>query len=354
MALQDSIDIICRILNDYSYYHDVAVVQRHGTPGIQSHHVLKWLEQFDSAKREDFAQAFSNVLAKCYISKEKVQNAVDCLFTSPAINKKDTLFFQNSSFLNIQKNGQSQKIFLQDFIIPKAQALGIPCVINDQSKETFLYFDDVLFSGGRVGDDLEEWIKNIAPQSCEIVCIFIFNHTYGMFNAGRRLKKVIEDSGKAINFRFHYIKLINNNRLFAKTTDVLHPRVVPQESTDFYKEISESSKYPILREYEQTAPSLFFATEAERSLLEEQFVIAGLSILSQLTEKKNWKPLGLEGFPSFGFGSTVVTYRNCPNVSPLALWWGEQVDGSIWYPLVPRKGYNDPINIFAGFFDAQV
>lgn len=354
MALNESIDTICKILADYSYYHDDAFVEQHGTAGIEPQHVSRWLEQFDSAKREDFAQAFSSVLSKSYISKNDVERAANSLLTAPAVNNNDTLFFQKASFLDIQNNGQSQKRFLQDFIIPKAQELNISYSINDLSKNIFLYFDDVLFSGGRIGEDLEDWIINIAPQSCEIVCIFIFIHTYGKYNAERKLRNVISNSGKNVTFRFCHIKQINNKRIFPGVTDVLHPRVVPQEATEFYNEIVQGSRFPILRGYEQTAPSLFFANEAERSLLEEQFVIAGLRILSQLAERRSWKPLGLEGFPSFGFGSTVVTYRNCPNISPLALWWGEQGSPSIWYPLVPRKGYNDPINVFAGLFDAQV
>ena len=34
---------------------------------------------------------------------------------------------------------------------------------------------------------------------------------------------------------------------------------------------------------------------------------------------------------TLGFGSLIVTYRNCPNNAPLALW----VDAP-WYPLFPR------------------
>ncbi len=34
---------------------------------------------------------------------------------------------------------------------------------------------------------------------------------------------------------------------------------------------------------------------------------------------------------TLGFGSLVVTFRNCPNNAPLALWVGDP-----WYPLFPR------------------
>lgn len=354
MALSDSINSICQTLSDYTHYHEQTFIQQNGVPGIQSSHVSRWLEQFDAPKRDDFAKAFANVISKSYISKNTVQQASNSLLNSNAVTNGDSNFFCNASFLDIQQNGQSQKRFLYDFIIPQANILSIPHDINDLTKNKFLYFDDVLFSGGRVSDDLELWIATTAPQACEIICVFIYTYSYGVYNVERRLKKAISASGKNISFRFCNIKPLNNKRTFPGITDVLHPKEVPLEASDFYDEMQANSRFQILRGYMQPASSVFFADESERSLIEEQFVIAGIRILNQLTERKNWKPLGLEGFPSFGFGSTVVTYRNCPNISPLALWWGEQDSPSIWYPLVPRKGYNDPINVFAGLFDAQV
>ena len=44
------------------------------------------------------------------------------------------------------------------------------------------------------------------------------------------------------------------------------------------------------------------------------------------------RPLGNMVLETFGFGALVVTFRNCPNNAPLALWAGDP-----WYPLFPRK-----------------
>lgn len=44
------------------------------------------------------------------------------------------------------------------------------------------------------------------------------------------------------------------------------------------------------------------------------------------------RPLGNMVLETLGFGSMLVTFRNCPNNSPLALWAGDP-----WYPLFPRK-----------------
>jgi hypothetical protein len=61
------------------------------------------------------------------------------------------------------------------------------------------------------------------------------------------------------------------------------------------------------------------------------------------------RPLGFGPF-GVGFGSLFVTYRNCPNNAPLALWWGDpDADPSHpfskWRPLVPRKTYGPFDNV---------
>lgn len=47
---------------------------------------------------------------------------------------------------------------------------------------------------------------------------------------------------------------------------------------------------------------------------------------------KYQRPLGNMILETLGFGSTIVTFRNCPNNAPLAFWAGDP-----WYPLFPRK-----------------
>ena len=47
---------------------------------------------------------------------------------------------------------------------------------------------------------------------------------------------------------------------------------------------------------------------------------------------ENQRPLGNMVLKSLGFGSMIVTFRNCPNNTPLAFWAGDP-----WYPLFPRK-----------------
>jgi hypothetical protein len=81
-------------------------------------------------------------------------------------------------------------------------------------------------------------------------------------------------------------------------------------------------------------------------VLEQALVKAGLKIRSFSAKPKPiLRPLGFGPF-GMGFGSLFLSWRNCPNNAPLALWWGGKTEPpwhpfNRWYPLVPRKTYGN-------------
>ena len=87
-----------------------------------------------------------------------------------------------------------------------------------------------------------------------------------------------------------------------------------------------------------------FASEEDRQILERSLLWAGQKIVGLSSHPSpRLKPLGYSRFAP-GFGSLFVTYRNCSNNCPLALWWGDPAYPTShplgnWYPLVQRKPY---------------
>jgi hypothetical protein len=89
---------------------------------------------------------------------------------------------------------------------------------------------------------------------------------------------------------------------------------------------------PVLRKAGNVGPAGIFSSEAGRYLLEEQFLIAGVKIRNMCPNLPlAARPLGHMNLVTLGFGSLIVTYRNCPNNAPLALWARDP-----WYPLFSR------------------
>jgi hypothetical protein len=198
-----------------------------------------------------------------------------------------------------------------------------------------------MFSGGRVGYDLEQWINKDAPQIARVHVIVAAFHTSGHFFVERKLKDVAKATGKNIKIEFWRALKIENRKAYKNNSGVLWPAVIPEiEAVQTY--LALPSKFP----FEPRQPGVLagpFLSESGRQILESEFLIAGIKIRS-LSEnpKPVMRPLGFSPF-GLGFGSTIVTYRNCPNNCPLALWWGdpEATSGALhWYPLLPRTGYS--------------
>jgi hypothetical protein len=94
---------------------------------------------------------------------------------------------------------------------------------------------------------------------------------------------------------------------------------------------------PRFRKAGRVGGQAIFSDDAGRQLLEQEFLKAGARIRMMCPNLNvNQRPLGNTLLDTLGFGSMIVTFRNCPNNAPLALWVGHP-----WYPLFPRATNND-------------
>jgi hypothetical protein len=220
----------------------------------------------------------------------------------------------------------------------------------------YIYLDDVLFTGGRVAIDLQTWIAKKAPANAVVHVIMMALHTSGHYYiTSNRLKKVIAASGKNIKLQFWHSVELENQRSRRDISDVLWPATIPTD-TAVQAYVASEKKFPL--ELRKPGGELgMFSTENGREILESEFLIAGVKIRSLTQSPKDFiRPLGCGSF-GVGFGSLIATYRNCPNNCPLALWWGDPAatSGALhWYPLLSRKTYSAPENIFNVFDDFKV
>ena len=112
---------------------------------------------------------------------------------------------------------------------------------------------------------------------------------------------------------------------------MLWPVAIPENAAiDRY--ISGLNLTPSLRQAGKVGKAGVFSSDSGRQLLEQEFLKAGVRIRGMCPNFNQYqRPLGYQMFDSLGFGSLIVTFRNCPNNAPLALWAGHP-----WYPLFPR------------------
>lgn len=203
--------------------------------------------------------------------------------------------------------------------------------INKGDATRFFYIDDFIFSGNRVIQDVTKWVAS-APDSCALTILVMGWHAYGKYYAEKKIFEVVKDSKKNIKINWACRFIIEDRKSEIDNCDVLRPAMVSSEK--LVLDYIEAMTYkPVYRSPGKCGPFGIFSSEAGRNVLEQEFLNTGALIKQKCPNlKKQHRPLGYSGLETLGFGSMIITYRNCPNNAPLALWAGEP-----WYPLLPRS-----------------
>lgn len=302
-------------------------------PPPDAAHVQRWLSQFDEVVHEPLLAELTHVLKRTYASKADVERFLAGLVTSQNLTGGDPkAFWKTAKFLDIQKRGHSQREFLQLFSVPLLRNTGLNLNDCGEQPACYIYLDDGIFTGMTLIQSLGDWLKGDAPQNAVVHVICIAGHVGGKYYAETQLTKLAEAHGKKLEFHWWAMFGLEDRKANISISDVLRPTVIPEDALT--KAYASGLKFPpVLRPPGNVGAKKFFSSEAGRNLMEQQFLIKGAYIRSVAPNLPKYaRPLGDMVLETLGFGSTFVTYRNCPNNAPLAFWAGDP-----WYPLFQRK-----------------
>lgn len=293
--------------------------------------VDRWVKQFDEDSQLPILREMDHVLKCTYFSRKRTRQFLGGLFkTQKLVGDDPCAFWKGVKFLDIQGGGASQKEMLALFskVLKKECGYEVPDCGKEPS--AFLYLDDAIFTGNRVRRDLEKWIKSDAPADAKLHVVVIATHEGSYFHRNK-VGEAAKAAGKKISITWWNALNLENRKKYTDTSDVLRPVVIPADpAVQAY--VNAMHYKPQLRSAGQVGAKGIFSSDAGRQLLEEQFLKAGVRIRQMcplLGESQ--RPLGHMSLEGLGFGSLIVTFRNCPNNAPLALWAGDP-----WYPLFQR------------------
>lgn len=301
-------------------------------PAPDADHVGRWIGQFDPAVREGILRETAHVLGKTYLPRARCEQFLKTVATSPKLAGDDPgAFWRSVHFLRIQKGGASQADMLALFGATLKANFGIDSLPAGAS-ETFIYLDDVSFSGNRVLNDLRPWIAADAPGHGTVHIVVMALHRGGFHYATNELKKAADAAGKSLTFKWWMSVEAEDRRYYTDTSDVLRPTEIPADA--LVAAYVGAMKYqPVLRAPGSVGEHKYFSSDAARQLLEQEFLKAGCRVREMCPNLPvRHRPLGFMLLETLGFGTMIATYRNCPNNAPLALWVGAP-----WIPLLPRK-----------------
>jgi len=296
-------------------------------------HVDRWIGQFDSEVQLPMLREMAHVLKGTYFSIERVTSFLRALIrTEKLVGTDPCAFWRGVNFLDIQGGGNSQTEMLALFneLLRENCGSGV-AQCGSVGSSVFAYLDDAIFTGNRVRRDLEAWIRDQAPDKAVLHIVSIALHSGGQYYASGYIGKAAAATGKTIDMTWWRAIELEDRKAYSYSADVLRPTAIPDDAD--VQAYVQSMKYPpTLRMPGSVGAHALFASDEGRQVLEQEFLKAGVRI-RQLCPNlgATQRPLGHITLDTLGFGSLIVTFRNCPNNAPLALWVGEP-----WYPLFPR------------------
>lgn len=295
-------------------------------------HVEHWVRQFDAAVHLPILQEIDHVLRKVYFSRGDVARFLLGVIRTRGLTGDDPVgFWRSARFLDIKEGGNSQTEMLALFSEELEREHGFCIDACGQGNEAFIYLDDGIFSGNRVRRDLEGWVRDRAPARAKLHVICIAVHSGGQYYARKEIQKAIQASGKGVQVAWWRAIKLEDRKSCIALSDVLRPTAIPNDPA-VQNYVAAMQHQPILRTAGNPGAANLFSSDGAKILLEQEFLTTGVRIRQICPNLGNTqRPLGHMTLETLGFGSLIVTYRNCPNNAPLAFW-----AGAPWYPLFPR------------------
>ena len=295
-------------------------------------HVDRWVKQFENEVQLPILTELNYILGHTYINRETVTKFLTSLIiNAKLVGAEPCDFWRGVNFLNIQGGGNSQREMLAIFDLFLQQHCGFRVLDCGKDATTFVYIDDAVFTGSRVLRDISSWIQTTAPTKAHVHIITIAYHRGGQHYAEGKIAAAAAAAGKQVTLSWWRCVELEDRRFYINSSDVLRPRSLGADP--LVAAYAQGLKYqPTFRTADSIGEHNFFSSENGRALLEQEFLKAGAKIRDMCPLLgKYQRPLGNMVLETLGFGSTIITFRNCPNNAPLAFWAGDP-----WYPLFPR------------------
>lgn len=281
-------------------------------------HVERWANQFDASEQVPVLGELAYVLETSYFSKHRTIEILRNLFQlSPVKRRSPRAYWEETSFLDIQPPGQhSQREMLRLCQQAMNDVWDHGIRINDHRSCHSIYVDDFIFTGDHASKQLSDWVWSEAARSCDLAVFALAAYDHGIQAVKASVNTWSGNSHKAVNF--HQVTELPQRRL----GNLISGRDVYQTPGQDWL----------------PSPHEIFSSAEGRAALQRVLYGAGSKIVA-LSQNPSpiLQPLGYRNF-----GTPVASFINCPNNSPLALWWGDPSKPSThplgrWYPLLNRR-----------------
>lgn len=348
--MQDLAEQIFEIIKDYQCDYPDRKFE------ITVEHIISWANQFG----EDAEFVLSELLyflPEVYISKEKAKVLlrtrlleIQKFYGYKTMNE----MVINTHFFDLQKKykSQSEILLIIDEILQTEYMISYKESI-EQPKTNYIYFGDVLATGGTVFWDLSNWLqakddgvnenyKAIINKTKTIGISLFCYHSFGFSNMQWRLMKQFDDKIKKVLLvgKDYVVENHIKTKWIAENQKLNCVYPIEEQSKTTLEYLAgleaENDSVPAFRPSNLPKKETFFSSQENRIKLEKIFLEKGIELLDKVeTENpdRRKRPLGdtVRSHKTFGTGTLFFTWRNISNTCPLVFWW--DVPGHNWTPL---------------------
>ena len=298
-----------------------------------------------------------NILNQTYLTKEEAvelfRNYIKKHIERYHYSDVET-YLKDVSYLRLQPVGKSQNVIVDmvEEIIRNDYGFEV-ADYADHPKKLFIYFDDVLITGGTLLGDLSGWINNdnrltlLNEHKIVLEVDLIVEHRFGQQMTFYRLEKQKCPGLNIGNIHiWHYYEVENHLKLpYGYGSQRLNAVAIPvkeslsPEAINYWENLDADRHADYaFRPESRPVEEKYFTTPENRIRFEKLLVDKGLYIINQIQNiGGHVRPLGFiyPSYKTMGVGTLFFTWRNVPNNAPLVYWW--EVPGHNWKPLFPAK-----------------
>ena len=314
-------------------------------------HIIEWANQFGDDAKFVLTELLY-FLPQIYISKSRAIELLEKrLVELQAFYKYSSMqeFINNTHFIDTQKPEKSQNEILSILkeILDKRYGVNYNLLI-DQPKKHYIYFDDVLATGGTIYKDLKNWFSEstnlddiLSKQKTIAISLFCY-HKLGFDNIEWGLMKAFDDRIK--NFLLLRSDYVIENQLKPKwiaekqKLNCIYPiEKQPKEILEYLASLEgENTSIAPFRPATLPIKEIFFSSPESRVHFENIVLEKGLELIKKIKKADpdpRKRPLGdtVRSHRTLGTGTLFFTWRNISNTCPVIFWW--DVPGHEWIPL---------------------
>lgn len=311
--------------------------------------VWSWIQQFEEANRLSVLSELDHVLQSTYWSEDRFRDFLRAVVVELEDDVADG-DWRSVNFLRTQgpRESQTELLALLDDVLESER--GYSTRECGSGNGAFVYLDDGIFTGVKLQHDqgVGSWLEE-APSGSRLSILHPIIYDGGFDWAQRTIAEKARARQVKVGFWYsvQYACAWRNEA----QGDILWPRAIPSDPDVMDAlNVPESTGSPFEpRGVTPAGASTVFSGEDGRNALEQALLLVGARLHAT---DAGMRPLGKvtrRSPRSLGFGAMTVTYRNCPNNAPLALWWGTDPG---WSPLFHRReGLGGPDVPGVGDFD---